>query len=493
MFAVLQLEAFALQAALRTGASLSGTPPAGLLTGRGRQTSLGECNRAARTAGLCAGMSVAQALARCPGLLLHAPDPAAEAEAAAVLLAAALTLSPTVEATRAGCCTIDLRGTDPAGRQAAAEAAVRALRATKLEASAGVPPTPRLAAYAARRAGENDLPGGFLAVEDEQSFLATLPLDYAEPTPAQAARLTGWGVRSLGELTALTAAGLTRRLGREGRELWDRARGGEPRPLRRHEPPSCFHAAADLEMGVETLPALLPPLQRHVARLALELQAAGLAAGGLELELQLEDASPQRAHFRLPLPTASAALLQRALETHLSGLRTPAPVRGWSLRVEAVRAPVRQQDFLSGGLRDPQAFTETLARVAALVGADRVGTPVPTDTHRPDAAALGPPPGLLEEAPAAPPGAIGLPLRRFRPPLPARLTFAPACGRPAHIWTERFSGPVTEARGPWCASGDWWEPARAWTRVEWDVALAGGGLYRLLGEREAWFVEGEYD
>jgi protein ImuB len=161
--------------------------------------------------------------------------------------------------------------------------------------------------------------------------------------------------------------------------------------------------------------------------------------------------------------------------------------------VAAVRAPVRQQDFLSGGLRDPHAFTETLARVAALVGAERVGTPVPTDTHRPDAAALGPPPGLLEEVPTTTPAAIGLPLRRFRPPLPARLTFAPDSGCPTHVCTERFSGPVAEARGPWCTSGDWWEPARAWARVEWDVALAGGGLYRILGEREGWFVEGEYD
>jgi len=493
VFAVLHVEAFALQAALRAGPPLAGTRPAGLLTGPGRQAGLAECNAAARAAGLAAGMSVAQALARCPELLLRPADPAAETEAGAVLLAAALTVSPTVEATAAGCCTIDLRGTDPACRRGAAEAAVRALAATGLAASAGSARTPRLAAYAARWAGQNALPGGFLAVDDEATLLATLPVEYAEPTPAQAARLASWGVHTLGELTALTAAGLTRRLGREGRELWDRARGGEPRPLRRHEPPGCFHAAAELENGIETLPALLPPLRRHVERLALELQAAGLAAGGIELELRLEDGPPHRAHLRLPAPTASATPLQRALETHLTGLRTAAPVRGWNLRVEAVRAPVRQQDFLSGGLRDPHAFTETLARVAALVGADRVGTPVLTDTHRPDAAVLGPPPGLLEDAPATTPAAIGLPLRRFRPPLPARLTFTPASGRPAHVWTERFSGPVAEARGPWCASGDWWEPGRAWARVEWDVALAGGGLYRLLGEREAWFVEGEYD
>ena len=66
MFAVLHVEAFALQAALRTGPPVAGTRPAGLITGLGRQTGIGECNRAARAAGLSAGMSVAQALARCP-------------------------------------------------------------------------------------------------------------------------------------------------------------------------------------------------------------------------------------------------------------------------------------------------------------------------------------------------------------------------------------------------------------------------------------------
>ena len=72
MFAVLHVEAFALQAALRTGPPVAGTRPAGLITGLGRQTGIGECNRAARAAGLSAGMSVAQALARCPALLLRA-------------------------------------------------------------------------------------------------------------------------------------------------------------------------------------------------------------------------------------------------------------------------------------------------------------------------------------------------------------------------------------------------------------------------------------
>jgi protein ImuB len=104
----------------------------------------------------------------------------------------------------------------------------------------------------------------------------------------------------------------------------------------------------------------------------------------------------------------------------------------------------------------------------------------------------------------------GLPLRRFRPPLPARLEFTttdlaeagapsppgsapPADRRPSYVWTEHFHGAISHVRGPWCSSGDWWQADRAWSRTEWDIALVGGGLYRLLRTGEAWFIEGEYD
>ena len=87
----------------------------------------------------------------------------------------------------------------------------------------------------------------------------------------------------------------------------------------------------------------------------------------------------------------------------------------------------------------------------------------------------------------------GLPLRRFRPPLPANLEFTSTDRKPTYVWTERFHGAITHVRGPWCSSGDWWQTDGAWARTEWDIALAGGGLYRLLRDGEAYFIEGEYD
>jgi hypothetical protein len=52
---------------------------------------------------------------------------------------------------------------------------------------------------------------------------------------------------------------------------------------------------------------------------------------------------------------------------------------------------------------------------------------------------------------------------------------------------------VETARGPWRGAGDWWHADLVWEREEWDVALAGGGLYRVLRTPAGWFVEGEYD
>lgn len=502
--------------------------PAALFSGTGKKSLVLAVNASARAAGVAPGMTAPQAVARCPALLLRPPNPAAEAEARAALLAAGLTLSPALEDTAPGVCTADLRGLDPACHRPAAVAALAQLAALGLSATAGLARTPLLARYAARAAGdlspssfslsfppacgpalhspnrrtgkENeereraDAPVLVIAPADEAAFLAPLPLATAGPPPELAAVLAGWGLRTLGDLLALPRDELVRRFGRAAPELWQRARGGEPRPLHPVAPPREFTATHEFEEAVATLEPLLFLLRRFLDRLALELAAAHAVATELALTLTLDEGPPYPRTFRLPEPTADAGILFRALHTHLETLQTAAPITGLQLRVTPARPLVRQQGLFETGLRDPHGFAETLARVSALVGADRLGTPQPEDTHRPDAVRLVPPPAVVP--PPAPPPVHpphGLPLRRFRPPLPARLEFTATERRPAYVWTERFQGAIADLRGPWLASGDWWQADRAWARTEWDIAVAGGGLYRLLLLGEAYFIEGEYD
>ncbi len=523
MFSVLHLPDFALQAVLRLepGASLR---PAALFDRTKKKSVALAATALARAAGVELGMTAPQAIARCPALVIRTPAAAAEAEARAALLATALRVSPTVEDTAPGVCTIDLKGTDAKAWLAALELAVRDLGALGLSVAAGVARTPLLALYAARAcpaAGSSaGVPpasrpdaGGTPAllqlaepaapyfssplvrvITDEKTFLAPLPLATADPTPSLAEIFTRWGLRTLGEFSALPRDEIVRRFGREGLDFWHRAQGGEPRPLRPVIPVQDFCAALEWEEAIETLEPLLFLLRRFIDRLTLELRGAQFVAAELGLVLHLDDGKTAARNFRLPEPTADAEILFRTVHTHLESLQTDSPIIGLELRAIPARPLIRQQGLFETGLRDPHGFAETLARVVALVGNDRVGTPQHEETHRPDAVKLvAPAPVIppLATPPLRPP--LGLPLRRFRPPLPARLEFTPEDRRPTFLWTERFQGSVAALRGPWRSNGDWWQADRAWARLEYDIALAEGGLYRLLLIDEAWFIEGEYD
>jgi protein ImuB len=133
-----------------------------------------------------------------------------------------------------------------------------------------------------------------------------------------------------------------------------------------------------------------------------------------------------------------------------------------------------------------------------LCGADRVGTPELEATHRPDAFRLKAPEfGALHsrrgnEAESFADSLIpmGLPLRRFRPAISARIEFRDQ--RPVSFYCPVFSGTIAGVRGPFLSSGDWWEESR-WSREEWDVQTADGALYRIYRCAMGSFVEGVYD
>lgn len=499
MYAVLHVADFALQAILRTESD-GQTTAAALFDDTTRKSVVLAANPNARAAGVFPGMTASQAVARCPTLRIRTALPDAEAEARAVLHAIGFTISPRIEDTAPGVCTIDLTGATAAHYNPALDAAVRQLQRHGFVASGGIGATPLLALYAARAATPTepsdhspDDPASYvLTVSDADAFLAPLPLAAAEPPPHVAEILTRWGLHTFADIRLLSRDDVGRRLGPEGLALWDRVQGGTSRPLRPVAPKQTFSAEMAFEHEIETLEPLLFVLRRFLERLTLELRTGGYVAAVLELTLRLADDQQHTRQFRLPEPTADTDILFRALHTHLEALRTKAGITALRLRIEPARPLVRQQGLFDTGLRDPHGFAETLARIEAIVGADRVGTPQLLDTHRPDAVKLVAPPPVIPPASEPllhPP--VGAPLRRFRPPLRTQLELTD--GRPTYLWTEAFQGAVAEIRGPWLSSGDWWQPDRAWRRTEYDVRIANGGLYRLVYSEGAWWVEGEYD
>jgi len=480
-YAVLFVPDFALHALRRSDPALAGKPVA-LVAGEGRKAVLTEVSPEAT--GVAPGLAATVALARCPGIILRTRDPAAEVEAQRMLLAAAFTLSPRVEATAAGCCTVDLQGTDAARTELAMQLRTAELARAGLPARAGAAATPLLASYAAHHAEP------VLVVRDQQSFLRGLPLAVAAPTPEQAEILRNWGLKTLGDLTALAKSEVGQRLGTDGVALWERAAGETTRVLRLVEPSKSFVAEWAYENPIDTLEPLTFKLQRFAERVALELRGAGLVAEALTLTLLLEDESDYRREFRLPEPGADTASWLRVLLSHLETVRLDSHLIGARLAATPARPQQKQDGLFDTGLRDPASFWENLARLGALVGDDRVGTPVLADTHRPDTFTLVRPAETVP-APAEPPvqPARGLVLRRFRPARPVRVTLAD--DRPA-VLAGDLAGMVRQVSGPWRRDGDWWR-TEPWAVETWQVELGDGAIYQLARTPAGWGVEGVFD
>ena len=144
-------------------------------------------------------------------------------------------------------------------------------------------------------------------------------------------------------------------------------------------------------------------------------------------------------------------------------------------------------------MRDPNRFYETLGRLNALLGPERVGTPVRRDSFRPDAFTLEPVTATLasnsSNTAERRPSTRGLMLRRFRPPIPTTVKLQD--GQPASIKNARINSSITRSQGPYRASGDWWE--NLWAREEWDIETKQGDLFRLIREHHHWFLDAAYD
>ena len=534
MFAAIFLPQFRLQAALRFRKELWAQPIALVDEGSGKGLVL-DVTPPAGAAGAGAGLTSAQALARCPALRLLPQAAGQEKNAAAVLLEVAGSLSPDFEATADGVVTVDVSRAKIPDWSSWAAAVVARLATLQLRAQLGLAANPDLALLAARRAGP------VLVVQNAATFLADIAIAEVDPSPELVSILRDWGIGHLGQLAQVPKDALIDRLGPAAGELWQRAMGGKPRLLRLVRPVEEFGETFDFEHEIETLEPLLFVLRRILDQLARRLAGVHRVAEKMTLTLegksetrnskletngeenfgnQETTARPSRAcapvssassllefvssfefrassflhhrTFTIPAPTLDVEVLFRILHTHLDGLTLEHCPTGVRLTIEPVCADHRQLRLFESPLRDPNRFGETLARLSALVGAERVGVPEPEDTHRPDRFRIVEPRFHTagEEENGALDLAIGLPLRRYRPAFPAQVELVRHT--PAFVFSEKIHGEIVEVAGPYRLSGDWWESER-WSAEEWDVEMSDGALIRLAKRGDSWFIEGSYD
>ncbi|HEX6802936.1 MAG TPA: DNA polymerase Y family protein [Terriglobales bacterium] len=368
----------------------------------------------------------------------------------------------------------------------------------------------------------------------EAQCLGSLPVEvlFADEADAKEAEeflqtFHRWGIRKLRDFAALPEVDLSERLGQRGLELQRKARGIGARTLVPGEAPLKFEEVQELEFPLVLLEPLAFVLNRMLEQLCARLEARALAAQELRLQLTLENGrqfDPSLARFErtihLPVPLLNPQTFLKLLQLDLKAHPPGAPVVKVLLRIEPAKPRPGQNGLFLPSSPEPEKLELTLARIAAVVGEGRAGSPALLDSHRREAfemrrftpstvafwrVALRSPAAsrprsieVMETNRNSRAQELVTALRIFRPPLGVSVRCEN--GKPCHISCNKgkeFSSKVLWAAGPWRSSGDWWEHD-AWLRDEWDIAMEKNGgvaLYRLVHDllNGKWMLEGSYD
>jgi protein ImuB len=420
---------------------------------------------------------------------IHVPDVRAAASSQAALLDFASAFSPRVEDTAAGTVVLDIEGLDRLFGSTAELARRLQDHASALGTitHVGIASNPDAAICAARGwSGITILERRNEAARLKDLDIALLPLD-----PETHATLLRWGIRSFGALAKLPAKELSVRLGQQAVQLHRLARGTSTRPLRPRKESLHFEEVMELDEALTTLEPLAFILNRLCDVLFLRLRSRGLAA--LELRLTLKRERPHEPFvlpLRLPVPARSPRVITRLFMLSLDARPPGAAV--CEVRLEAIPSKPRviQNGLFVPLAPEPELLELTLARIAAIVGKDNVGSAELANVYARDRFTMkhfGEDFGPIERRSH---GA----LRLFRPPLEA--TVRTVEGVPAWIGFSGMHGDIEAASGPWRSSGEWWN-GRQWSREEWDIAAASSLLriYRAFqdGRESRWYAEGIYD
>jgi protein ImuB len=276
----------------------------------------------------------------------------------------------------------------------------------------------------------------------------------------------------------------------------------------------------ELEWPIDTLEPLSFVLARLLDPLSASLERADRGAAALRLDLRLVDRTMHARVLQLPAAMRDARVLRTLLMLDLESHPPGAAVDIATIEIDPAPGRVIQYSLLERALPSVETVATLTARLDALVGETRCGSPVLLDTYRPDgfemrrfeltrepvahstgcgAGASAPAWAGLKARPYIPNSPLQQSpmLRRFRPPVAVRVTVER--GRPVQLAIDRRGMPggvISRSAGPWRTSGAWWTAAPSqWNRDEWDVALADGTICRLFQQRESgtWFMEGVMD
>ena len=215
-----------------------------------------------------------------------------------------------------------------------------------------------------------------------RAFLAPLPVGFFTDDAELCAAFRRWGTRTAGAVAALPTSAVALRLGPAGAAVARLARGEDDEPFLPQLPPDALEEAVELDYPVYELEPLAFVLRGLCDRALERLAGRSLACAGLTLRLTLDPRGLDVREVPVAAPTREAKILVELARLDLARRPPEAAVVGVHLIALPARVRATQLDILRPSGPAPNRLAATLARLAALVGPENVGTPAAVDSWR---------------------------------------------------------------------------------------------------------------
>ena len=320
--------------------------PAAVAPEAGREQVVGEVSAPAEAYGIVRGMRLGEAMSRCPGLRLVAPDPEGVRSLWGAVLDRLEGIGAQVESDHAGAAFFGaeglhgLHGGDLSGVIAAAR------RALGPGARFGAAPS-RFASHAAALQVRPQRNRNSHVVIDEtvRDFLSPLPVSLLRTRPELQALpdvLERLGIRTLGEFSSLPSRAVAERFGHPGLLALDLSRGRDT-PLEPRRPFEPVVERLDLPEAASGQ-QLERALELLIARVLARRERRGRSLRGLAVSARFVAGGTWRTSVTLRHASADPARIRIVLAQRVAEL--PAPSESLALEVEAFGPPAHDQGRL---------------------------------------------------------------------------------------------------------------------------------------------------
>jgi len=261
----------------------------------------------ARRYGIHSAMPAAQALRLCPQVVFIRPDFQRYIRESRLIFAIYRELTPLVEPMSLDEAFLDV--TDHLGQLGSATAIAKEIRQRVkaergLTVSVGVGPN----MLVAKVASDFRKPDGLTVVRPSrvEEFLGPLPVRRLYGIgPASEAALRTMGVHTVADLRALSLDRLLSRFGHWGRDLWQRARGIDDRPVSTEHVRKSVSTESTFATDLRGLEAMDPVLEGMAHEVANELKRHNLSACTVTVKVRYSDFTTPTRSYTLRAPTAS--------------------------------------------------------------------------------------------------------------------------------------------------------------------------------------------